>query len=131
LHFTFNQFGVDAIANFVNVYSNYEINPVIAKGYFDRVIIKYDTGVNKKSKAYWDTVRPVPLEKEEVKDYHVKDSLYDVHKDSILSKQSIDSLRKEQSKANPLNIFWSGVSRTHYSNTNQYTWGIDGLDTQT
>ncbi|MEO6721667.1 MAG: DUF5686 and carboxypeptidase regulatory-like domain-containing protein [Ferruginibacter sp.] len=127
LHFTFNQLGIDAVANFVNVYSNYNINPAIAKSYFDRVIIKYDTGVNKKSKAYWDTIRPVPLEKEEVKDYQVKDSLYEVHKDSILSKQSVDSLKKEQGKINPLDIFWSGINRTHYHSTNQYQWGLDGL----
>ncbi|MEO5891862.1 MAG: DUF5686 family protein, partial [Ferruginibacter sp.] len=96
LHFSFNQFGIDAVANFVNVYSNYDLNPVFDKKYFDKVIIKYDTGVNKKPKAYWDTIRPMPLEKEEVKDYQVKDSLYEIRKDSLLSKQSIDSLRKSQ-----------------------------------
>lgn len=127
LHFTFNQFGIDAVANFVNVYSNYDLAPVFAKKYFDKVIIKYDTGVNKKPKAYWDTIRPMPLEREEVKDYQVKDSLYEIRKDSMLSKQSIDSLKKKQGKINPLDLFWSGINRTHYSRTSSYRWGIGSL----
>ena len=35
LHFSFNQFGVEAVANFVNVYSDYNIEPSITKKYFD------------------------------------------------------------------------------------------------
>lgn len=127
IHFSFNQFGIDAVANFVNVYSGYNLNPVFAKKYFDKVIIKYDTGVNKKSKAYWDTIRPVPLEREEVQDYQVKDSLFEVRKDSVLSKQSIDSLKKKQGKLKPYQVFWSGINRTHYSNANSYRWGIASL----
>ena len=127
LHFTFSQFGIDAVANFVSVYSNYNLSPVFAKKYFDKVIIKYDTGVNKKPKVYWDSIRPMPLEKEEVKDYQVKDSLYEVRKDSMLSKQSIDSLKKKQGKLKPYNVFWSGINRTHYSRSNTYRWGIASL----
>ncbi|MEO6550135.1 MAG: DUF5686 and carboxypeptidase regulatory-like domain-containing protein [Ferruginibacter sp.] len=127
LHFNFNQFGIDAVANFVNVYSNYNLSPVFAKKYFDKVIIKYDTGVNKKPKSYWDAIRPMPLEKEEIKDYQVKDSLYEIRKDSILSKQSIDSLKKKQGKIKPLDVFWTGVNRTHYNATNSYRWGIESL----
>ncbi len=127
LHFSFNQFGIDAVANFVNVYSNYDIEPVFKKSYFDNVIIKYDTGVNKKSKAYWDTIRPMPLEKEEVQDYLVKDSLFEIHKDSLLSRQSIDSLRKKQGHIKPLDLLWLGINRSHYSNTNPFRWGIESL----
>ncbi|MEO6729861.1 MAG: DUF5686 and carboxypeptidase regulatory-like domain-containing protein [Ferruginibacter sp.] len=127
LHFSFNQFGIDAVANFVNVYSNYDLAPAFPKKYFDKVIIKYDTGVNKKTKAYWDTIRPMPLEKEEVKDYQVKDSLYEVRKDSVLSRQSIDSLKKKQGSLKPWEIFWTGINRTHYSSLNTYRWGISSL----
>ena len=54
IHFNFKQFGIDAIGNFVSVYSNYELHPKFGKKYFDRIIIKYDTAVNKRSKAYWN-----------------------------------------------------------------------------
>lgn len=127
LHFTFSQLGIDAVANFVNVYSRYNLNPVFAKKYFDKVIIKYDTGVNRKSKAYWDTIRPMPLEKEEVKDYLVKDSLFEVRKDSALSRQSIDSLKKRQGKIKPYLVFWDGFDRIHYGDNSNYKWGTAPL----
>ncbi len=127
LHFNFKQFGIDAIGNFVNVYSNYTINPSFSKKYFDKIIIKYDTAVNKKSKQYWDTIRPVPLAPDEKKDYQVKDSIYEVQKDSLLTQRSVDSLNKRQGKLKPLKVFWSGIDRRHYSKTNSYNWGIEPL----
>jgi hypothetical protein len=127
LHFSFNQLGVEAVANFVNVYSDYNLQPSFPKKYFDKVIIKYDTGVNKKSKAYWDSVRPMPLEKEEAKDYQVKDSLFEVRKSATLTKYSIDSLKKRQGKLHPLNVFWKGINRTHYSLSGNFRWGITPL----
>ena len=127
IHFSFKQFGIDAIGNFVAVYSNYLINPVFAKNRFNNIIVRYDTAVNKRSKEYWDTIRPVPLEVEERLDYEVKDSLFEVRRDSLLSQSSIDSLKKKQGKLKPLNIFWKGIQRTHYSKTNTFQWGIESL----
>ena len=127
LHFGFNQFGIDATGNFVTVYTNYNLQPAFAKSFFDKVIIKYDTGVNMKPKAYWDSIRPVPLEKEEIKDYQVKDSLYELRKDSTMSKLTIDSLKKRQGGIKPLAIFWNGIDRKHYSNTNPYSWSFSPL----
>ena len=40
LHFNFKQFGIDAIGNFVSVYTDYEINPKFDKKFFDRIVIK-------------------------------------------------------------------------------------------
>ncbi len=127
IHFNFNMFGIDAVGNFVNVYSNYNLQPVFAKGFFDNVVMKYDTGVNKRPKAYWDTIRPVPLEKEEAQDYVVKDSLFQVHKDSAKSQLTADVLNAKQGKINPFDIFWSGISRTHYTKEGSSTWSVDGL----
>ena len=127
LHFNFKQFGIDAIGNFVSVYTDYEINPKFDKKFFDRIVIKYDSAVNKKSKAYWDTVRPMPLEPEEKKDYRVRDSIFEVQKDSAMSKSSIDTLKKQQGKLKPLSIFWKGYHRTHYSKSNTYDWGVESL----
>ncbi|MEO8769088.1 MAG: DUF5686 and carboxypeptidase regulatory-like domain-containing protein [Ferruginibacter sp.] len=127
LHFNFSQFKIDAVGNFLTVYSDYDLKPAFAKKFFDNVVIKYDTAVNKKPKAYWDTIRPVPLETEEIKDYKIKDSVYEATKDSLLSKRSIDSLKKMQGKVKPLNVFWGGIHRTHYSKSNTYQWGIESL----
>lgn len=127
LHFNFKMFGIDAVGNFLNVYSGYTINPPFEKKFFDKIIIKYDTAVNKRSKQYWDTVRPVPLETDEKKDYQVKDSIYEQQKDSIRSQRSVDSLNKRQGKLKLLNVFWKGINRTHFSKTNTYNWGIEPL----
>ncbi|HWH61630.1 MAG TPA: DUF5686 family protein, partial [Ginsengibacter sp.] len=125
LHFNFNRLGIDAVGDFVNVYSKYNLEPNFPKNFFNRVIIKYDTAVNKKSKAYWDSIRPIPLEPDEIKDYTVKDSLYEIKKDS--SDQNIDSLKKKQGMVKPGQILWAGVYRTHYGILNTYHYELDPL----
>jgi hypothetical protein len=125
MHFSFNQFGLRAEGNFVNVYSDYNLNPHFPKDFFNRIVIKYDTAVNKKPHAYWDSIRPVPLEPQEVKDYQTKDSAFASKQDS--SKQNLDSLRKKQGPLKLTQIFWSGVNRTHYSYTNPYQVQFDPL----
>jgi len=127
LNFYFNQFSIKADGAFLNVYSDYNINPKFDKKFFDRILIKYDTAVSKKTKEYWDSIRPVPLEREEVKDYEVKDSIFQVMRDSSLTQNAIDSLKKRQGPLKPLKIFWSGLQRTHYSNKHRYTWSVESL----
>jgi len=127
IHFNFNQFGIDAVGNFVSVYSDYNLQPVFKKDFFDNVVVKYDSGVNKKPKAYWDTIRPVPLEREEARDYIVKDSMLEVHKDSAKSQMTADILNAKQGKINPLDIFWGGINRTRYLKDGSYQWSVDPL----
>ncbi|CAN5233913.1 DUF5686 and carboxypeptidase regulatory-like domain-containing protein [soil metagenome] len=124
IRFNFNQFKIDAVGNFVNVYSKYNIDPQFPKGYFDRVIMRYDTAVNK-TKEYWDTTRPIPLEPEEAHDYDVKDSLYKIEKDAARSQKTLDSLNKKQGHIKPMEFIYSGIDRTHYSNTNEYSWHLE------
>lgn len=127
LQFKINMFGVSATGQFLSVYSNYKIDPVFNKDVFNRVTIKYDTAVNKKSKEYWDSIRPVPLENEELKDYKVKDSLYQVRLDSSKSQASLDSLNKRQGKIKPAALLLGGINRTHFKKKGTYSWRIDGI----
>lgn len=127
IHFDFSQFGIDAAGNFVNVYSNYNLQPVFGKGFFDNVIIKYDTGVDKRPKAWWDTIRPMPLEREEARDYVVKDSLFEVNKDSIKSQMTADVLNAKQQKIKPTDLFWGGINRTRYTKMGSHSWSIEPL----
>jgi len=127
IHFSFSQFGIDAEGNFVTVYSNYNLQPTFAKGFFDNIIIKYDSGVNKKPKIYWDSIRPMPLEREEAKDYIVKDSLFEVHKDSAKSQLTADVLNAKQGKIAPLDILWNGINRTHYTKEGSSNWSVKAL----
>lgn len=125
VHFNFKQFGIDAIGNFVNVYSKYNLDPKFPENYFDRIVIRYDTAVNKRTTEYWDSIRPVPLEPEEVKDYKIKDSIYQYERDSVFSKRNIDSLKKQQGPITLKQIFWSGVNRTQYGTKENFTWQFD------
>lgn len=118
LHFSFDQFGIKAAGNFVNVYSKYNLNPKFSPNFFDRVIIKYDSAVSKKTKEYWDTVRPVPLEPQEIDDYQLKDSLLKIRIDS--AHLTYDSLRRRQGPIRLSQLLWHGIYRTHYDSSNFY-----------
>jgi hypothetical protein len=127
LHFGFNQLGIDAAGNFLTVYSDYDLKPTFPKKFFDNVIIKYDTAVNKKTTAYWDSARAVPLEKEEQMDYKVKDSAYKTNRDSLLSRRSLDSINKHQPKIKPFSIVMDGIRRNHVTKAAVYSYGIEPL----
>ena len=127
IYFNFKQFGIDAIGNFVNVYSKYNVDPHFPKKYFDRTIMTFDTAATKKTKEYWDTIRPIPLEPEEIKDYRVKDSIYKAEKDSAFTKHTLDSLRKKQGNITVKQVFWSGINRTHYDSAHPFNWHADPL----
>ncbi|HEY6978926.1 MAG TPA: DUF5686 and carboxypeptidase regulatory-like domain-containing protein [Chitinophagaceae bacterium] len=114
VYFTFNLLGVDAVGNFLNVFNNYDVDPTFSKKYFNNIVVKYDTAVNKKPGSYWDSVRPVPLEPEEIKDYKVKDSMFQYQRDSAFTQHYRDSLRKKQGKISIANIFWNGFTRSNY-----------------
>lgn len=115
--FTFKMFGIDALGSFLNVYNKYDINPGFRKKYFNNVVVQYDTAVNKKSKQYWDSIRPVQLEPEEAKDYKIKDSVFEGRRDSAFSKRSIDSLRKRQGPIKVKQVFWAGFNRSDFHPT--------------
>ncbi|MEN9569387.1 MAG: hypothetical protein RL172_618 [Bacteroidota bacterium] len=127
LHFSFSQFGIDATGNFVSAYSDYNLQPNLHKGFFDNVVIKYDSGVSNRPKAYWDTIRPIPLEKEEIRDYIIKDSMLEVHKDSAKSQLAADILNAQQGRINPIKFFWGGVNRTHYTQNSSLQWSFSPL----
>jgi hypothetical protein len=127
IHFDANLFGVKMGGNFLTVYSDYDVAPNFGKKYFDKVIIKYEPDVNKKSIGYWDSTRAVPLEKEEARDYEKRDSTFKANKDSSLTKHYLDSLNKSQRKIKPLDIFTKGINRFHEGKTYNYNWGIEPL----
>lgn len=125
VYFTFNQLGIDAVGTFLNVYNKYELAPEFGKKYFNNVIVRYDTSANKKTKAYWDSIRPVALEPEELKDYKVKDSLLAYRRDSVWSKAYIDSMRRSQGKITLDKILWAdGLRRYNFNKERpaEITW---------
>jgi len=121
------KFGFDFAGNFVNVYTNYNINPGFRKKFFDRVIMRYDSGFNRKDTAYWTNLRPIPLERDEKRDFVFKDSVAKAERDSFLTRRNIDSLRKHQKPMTVKGILWSDDHHTFYSKKVFSTYSIKGL----
>lgn len=101
--------GFDIHGSFVNIYSDFDANPVFTKNTFNNTILKYTDSANKKSAEYWEKNRPVPLMEDEVKDYRRKDSLETARKDP----HYLDSLDKVRNKIAPLNLLLTGQSFTN------------------
>ncbi len=124
IYFTFKMFGIDATGVFLNVYNKYDVTPSFRKKYFNNIAVKYDTAVNRRSHAYWDSVRPVPLEPEELHDYSTKDSLYKDDRDSMFYKTRMDSLRRAQKPVTVGGILWNGFERSDFNPEKRttFTW---------
>ncbi len=127
VNFSFNKFGIDVNGNFLNVYSNYDLEPRFRKKYFNNVVVKYDTGVTKKSFAYWDSLRPVPLAPEELEDFRTKDSSFNSRNDSANLRKTADSLRKKQGRITVMNIFFNGIRRSDYDPIKPFSISVQPL----
>jgi hypothetical protein len=110
-------FGFDACGSFANVYRNFNLNPAFEKKYFNSTILKYEQGSNKKPVTYWDSIRPLQLTAEEMRDYVKKDSLEQRRKDPSY----LDSIDRISNKIKPGNIFYSGKTFSRQSKKMSYT----------
>lgn len=125
LHFAFDIFGFNAVGNFVNVYSNYNLEPDFGKNFFNNIVVKYDTAVNKKTLEYWKENRAVPLEPEEFRDYRKKDSL--LQERMKAPPPDKDSLRKRQGPVTISQIVLSGITRNHFDSLHPFRIDIAPL----
>ncbi|HTI90610.1 MAG TPA: DUF5686 and carboxypeptidase regulatory-like domain-containing protein [Puia sp.] len=127
VYFTFNIFGIEAVGNLVNVYNDYDVNPRWKRKFFNNVLVRYDTAVNKKTKAYWDSIRPLPLEPDEKVNYTIRDSIYEYNRDSGGTKANRDSLLRKQGPVKVGQIFWSGFDRSDYRMPRPLQYTFDPL----
>jgi hypothetical protein len=127
VYLAFNKFGFDVAGNFLNVYTNYELNPGFAPKHFDRIVMAYDSGFNRRDTAYWEKVRPVALEPDEKKDFVFKDSINKAERDSQYTRRNIDSLRRNQKPVRASQFLVGGVSRNLYSTKSFLTYRIEPL----
>lgn len=80
--------GFKGQGTFLSVFNNYDFIPNFTRADFGKEVLSFAKDVNKKEEAYWNNHRLYPLSVEELKDYHVKDSIREV-KDSPHYKDSI------------------------------------------
>ena len=127
VYFTFSILGVEAVGNFLNVYNDYDATPQFKKKFFNNVLIRYDTAANKKTRSYWDSVRPIPLEPEEKINYIIRDSVYQVSQDSAHMRQNRDSLLKRQGPVKVLQVLSTGFSRSNFRPDHPLRYSMEPL----
>jgi hypothetical protein len=127
IYFTFNIFGIDAVGNFLNVYNNYDVAPVFRKRFFNNVLIRYDTAGNRKTRAYWDSIRPLPLEPDEKVNYIIRDSIFHYNRDSMGTRKNRDSLLKRQGRVKLGQVVYSGFNRSDYRQPRPLRYSMEGL----
>lgn len=125
IYLVIKQFGFHINGNFVNVYSDYDINPGFEKKHFGRTFMKYDTTFNKKDTAYWNKIRPVALEADEKRNFEFKDSIL-LNDTTPKSLAQLRALRKPY-RFSLKKIFWSGDRFTFYGKSQNLTWSLKPL----
>lgn len=98
--------GFDFFGSFVQVYDRFNMEPRFQPKFFDHTFLKFYDSSNKKTMAYWDSIRPLPLLPEEVRDYRKKDSLEQARKDP----RYLDSLDRKRNKIKISGILLTGQS---------------------
>ena len=126
VYFTFNILGVDAVGNFLNVYNNYDIQPTFKRKFFNNVLVRYDTAGNKRTRAYWDSIRPLPLEPDEKINYTIRDSIYNTNRDSMGTPRYRDSLLRKQGPIKVLDFF-TGFSRSDFRAPAPFRYSLNPL----
>jgi hypothetical protein len=106
----FKALGFKVGGGFIGTFSSYKLNPDFAKGFFGNELFRVNENANQKSIKYWDSIRPVPLDREEKIDYVRKDSLMRV---------------LDTTTANDGGNFSLLGGYTHYKNKRNRTIGIE------
>ena len=108
-------FGFKVDGKFSYVYSNYNFTPDFTKNTFSNEVLTFAKEATKKDSLYWNDIRPVPLTREEGRDYILKDSIKVVRK----SKKYLDSVDVKRNKFNLLSPI------TGYTYSNSYKkWAV-------
>jgi hypothetical protein len=115
------KFGFDAYGSFINVYSQYQLNPNLKKRAVDRFLLRYEDSSNKRTLLYWEAIRPIPLTVEEQLDYVKKDSLEKRRMDP----RYLDSLNKIRNKFTLPKLILAG--QTIFTKGNKFSLSLNPL----
>ena len=113
--------GFDFFGSFVQVYDKFDLGPNFTPKFFNHTVLKFLDSSNKKSMTYWDSIRPLPLLTEEVRDYKKKDSLEQVRKNP----HYLDSLDAKNNKFRLGGLLFSG--QTYRNRKNKETFSFSSL----
>lgn len=114
IDFQFGMFGINIDGRFTAVYSNYNFKPLFTAKTFTNEVLSFEDKANKKDSAFWKMIRPVPLTFEEVKDYHLKDSIKTIRK----SEKYLDSVDLKRNKFGLGDVLFGYRYQRSYKNWN-------------
>lgn len=100
IDFKAGMLGINFDGRFSAAYSNYNFEPDFTKKSFSNEVLAFSKNATEKDTSYWNQIRTVPLTKEEVADYQLKDSIKVVRK----SKKYLDSIDAKSNKFNLMNL---------------------------
>ena len=120
IDFKVNFFGFKFDGRFSSAYSAYNFSPNFKENTFTNEVLTFEEKATEKDAVFWNNLRPVPLTKEEVKDYKVKDSIKVVRK----SKKYLDSINKKQNK---FNLTAPLTGYTYRNSFEKWSLNFDGL----
>jgi hypothetical protein len=104
---TIKLLGFDFSGNYVTVYDDQKVNQPIPDSIFNRkVTVSYQRGATKKDSAYWQSLRPMSLEADELRNYGYRDSVYVINNNP----ERLDSLRRRANKVTVSDLLWGGIS---------------------
>jgi hypothetical protein len=113
----FGVLGIRASADFAAVFKDYSLETLPGSYWKGNIVKSIDTSANKKSMVYWDSLRPIPLSVEELKDYTKKDSLETKFKDPAY----LDSLDKIANKWKTFPGIFTSQTFTNRKKKSQWT----------
>ena len=100
-------------------YSNYEINPVFPKRYFNNEVGITTQEAYDRDSSYWMKIRPEALTAEEQRFQFVKDSIYEYLHSPIY----LDSVDSVFNKVTFLDVVWNGVGFRNHKKKESWNFG--------
>ena len=113
LDFRFKIFAFKVKGFFNGVFSNYNLRPSFSPKFFGNEVFTAVKATKTNDLKQWESIRPIPLTEEEIKDYKKKDSVQTVQK----SKPYIDSLMRQGNRFKLSKLLFGYTYRNTYKST--------------
>ena len=120
IDFKLDALGFKFDGRFSAAFSNYNFTPNFTDKTFTNEVLTFEKEATEKDTTYWNSLRPVPLTKNEVNDYKIKDSIKVLRK----SKKYLDSVNKKQNKFSLLSPITGYTYRNSYE---RWSLSYEGL----
>ncbi len=113
LDFRFQVFAFKVKGFFNGVFSNYNLRPSFSPKFFNNEVFTAVKATKTNDLKQWESIRPIPLTTEEVKDYQKKDSIQTIQK----SKPYIDSMMRQGNRFKISKLLFGYTYRNTYKST--------------